>query len=537
MPRWTDSISRAQLIKGLLATSALTACGRNVPSTPSVQPQLCTPVSQDLPWLDQALANAIFAAFDKATLLNEFDRSSKIQALQQPYFKQSGQRVQQGNVISQIPSTGIIITSPGTYTFAGNIAWSPSASYTSAIMIQSNDVTLNMSGYSLTALVADSSWHTAGIVVNGPADNVLITNGTLDAFTEYGILAAHVCGLDVTRVIASGLHLNDLTQREVTPAGIFAAYSQDVGIVQCTVLKSNITTDAGAGIQLIRTNQSTVSSCTVQSLVNNAGGMQGFSYLACENITTADCAADSFQTFYGGNDLTSGHTCIGFLPTLCFGLVFFRCTATNLTGCCDDCHGLSVFLCGDAAVTQFHASKILDGVTPGPVPSGAKATGIEVYSLLGVKVSDSTATDIRALNPQDLQAAGFSAWGAGVEFTGCSAIRVSVQNDNGVRDMRGIGFGWAPDPRPGFDGVPASLTSYTDCQADTCDVAFDTWYHELSTWTATTYTNCGTGYLAEPLATRTLSCNPCSECPATNYQPQPYQSPLINIAFGNTYPQ
>jgi hypothetical protein len=537
MAQQTGFISRARLIKSALATGALAACGGHIPSAPETPSQLCTPTSSELPWIDQALANAIFAAFDKETLLNQFDTSPSLTTLLQPYFNQSSQQVQQGYVISQIPNSGIVITSPGTYAFAGNIAWSPSAPQTSAITIKCSNVTLNMSGYTLTASVPNASEHTAGIVVSGPVNNVVITNGTLASFTEYGVLAANVCGLDISYVTATGLHLNDLTIRELTPAGILAIYSQDVDILKCTVQKSNITTDAGAGIQLIRTSYAFVTNCTVQSLVNNDGGMQGFSYLLCESITTTNCTADSFQTFYDGNDKTSGHTCIGFLPTLCFGMTFSGCTATNMTGCCDDCHGISVFLCGDVTVSQFHAGQILDGVTPGAaVPSGAKATGIEVYSLLGVKVLDSTATGIRALNPQDLQAAGFSAWGLAVQFQNCSASHVSVQNDNGVPNMRGIGFGWAPDPRPGFDGVPASTITYTDCQADTCDVAFDTWYHQLSTWAGTTFTSCATGYLAEPLGTRTLSCNPCSECPNPPYQPQPYMAPLINIAFGNTYP-
>lgn len=538
MSQRSGSLSRAQLISGALATGVLAACGGQSVSTPVGQANLCAPISQDLPWLDQALANALFSAFDKKTLLNRFDKTPALLALQQPYLTQSGQQVQLDTVISQIPNSGIVITSPGRYRLAGNLTWTPSAPQTSAITIQCSGVTLDLGGNTLTAAVPKSTWHTAGIVVKGPVTNVVIINGTLSSFTEYGVLATYVCGLDVAQVTVTGLHLNDLTVRELTPAGIFAAYSQSVNVVNCTVQNANIATDAGAGIQLVRSTQSTVSGCTVQALVNNAGGMQGFSYLLCESINTVECTATTQQTYYGGNDKTSGHTCIGFLPTLCFGMTFSLCTATNVTGCCDDAHGISVFLCGDVTVDQFHASHILDGVVAGaPLQSGAKATGIEVYSFLGVKVQNSTATDVRALNPQDLQAAGFSAWGLGIAFENCSSTRVSVQNDNNVAKMRGIGFGWAPDPRPGFAGVPASTVKYTNCRADSCDVAFDTWYHQLSTWSGTTYTNCATGYLNEPLGTRTLSCNPCSECPDPPYHPQPYAPTLINSAFGNTYPQ
>jgi hypothetical protein len=543
LSRTTGLISRGRLIKSMLATGALAACGGKTGLTPIAQSQLCTPVTQDLSWLDQALANSLFSYFDSTTLLTQFDKSQMVQSAQAPYFQQSGQQVQSANVITQIPSAGITIASPGTYTFAGNLTWSSSTPYTSAITITSSNVTLNLNGYTLTAAGSNSALHTAGIVVKGPVSSVVVTNGTVASFTEYGVLATDMCGLDVSYITVTGLNLNDLTIRELTPSGIFASYSQDVNITHCTVSKSNITTDAGAGIQLIRTNQSVVSSCMVQSLVNNAGGMQGYSYLLCENTATLNCTADTFQTFYGNNPNTSGHTCIGFLPTLCFGATFSACTASNMTGCCDDCHGLSVFLCVDVNVRGFQASNILDGVTTGSAaPSGAKATGVEVYCLGSVTVSDSTVTNIKALNPQDLQAAGFSAWGLGIQFQNCSATNVQVQNDNNVADMRGIGFGWAPDPRPGFSIIAASTTTYANCQADTCDVGFDTWYHEDSTWTGTSFTNCTTGYLVEPFGTlRTLKCNPCSECSPPNLPPVSpsnpfYTATLFNIAFGNTVP-
>ncbi|MDE2483496.1 MAG: right-handed parallel beta-helix repeat-containing protein [bacterium] len=536
------AISRGELISGMLAAGVLSACGAKSVPAPGPQAQLCDPVPNDLPWLDQALANPLFASFDKATLLNEYDTSNGVAVLQQPYFNRSGQQQLSGTTISQIPSAGIVITSPGTYALASDIAWSPSAPYSAAITIASGDVTLNLNGHTLSNAGTDASQHVAGVLVKGPLENVVISSGTLKDFTEYGVLAAHACGFQVSGVTVTGLRLNDLALRELTPSGIFASYSQDVTIANCAVKGASIKTDAGAGIQLIRCNQSVVDHCTVQSLVNNAGGMQGFSYLACEQIATSACTADSMQTFYGGNDLTSGHTCIGFLPTLCFGLSFSQCGASNLTGCCDDAHGMSVFGCGSVTIDRFTATNILDGVLQGAsFQSGAKATGLEVYSFLGVAITNSTVSSIRALNPQDLQAAGFSAWGAGITFTNCSASNVTVQNDPVGTvvnpDVRGIGFGWAPDPRALFDSGTALGTTYTNCTADSCDVAFDTWNHVLATWSGTSYTNCTTGYLAEPYGTtRTLSCNPCSECPTTTYPVQPHVTPVKNQALGNTYP-
>lgn len=543
----TGFISRAQLIKSTLATSLLAACGGKVtPTTPAPAP---TPTpfsascasfstsSADRFGLDHVLAHDPFKAFDKQALLDAFDFSPHIAALQQGYSKQAFRRVLQGTVITRIPSSGIVITTPGTYTFGGDLSWSPSATSTAAITIQCSNVTLDCGGYTLTASVSDSSWQTTGILVSGPLENVTIKNGTLASLTEYGIQANRVCGLNVVGVIITGLCMNNTKIHLATPAGIFVGLSLNVAISNCIVTKTNVTTDSSAGIQLISVNGAMVSNCAAISLVNNDGSMQGYSYLGCGYVTTSGCTADSFQTHFVNNITTPGHTCIGFLPTLCQNLSFVNCSATGMTGCCDDCHGMSVFLCWSSTVQGFRASHILDGVNNVSThsQSGAKATGLEVYSFGNIQVSNCAVSDVRAINPEDLQAAGFSAWGSLIGFKNCSATNVSVQNDYNVADMRGVGFGWAPDPRAGQDGInfsdtPAVLISYTDCRADRCDVAFDTWDHIDSTWTGTTYTNCPVGYLAEPGAQRTLTCDPCSECTT------PLITKLTNLASGNTYP-
>ena len=153
-----------------------------------------------------------------------------------------------------------------------------------------------------------------------------------------------------------------------------------------------------------------------------------------------------------------------------------------------------------------------------------------------MNVSDSVVSDVRAINPEDLQAAGFSAWGPTIQFQRCTANSVTVQNDNHVANMRGIGFGWAPDPRAEFSGTGALFVTYADCTANNCDVAFDTWNHVLSTWTNPTVTNCTIGFLVEPGAQRTLSCDACSECPGPPYGPSPATVTLTNFETLNSYP-
>lgn len=327
----------------------------------------------------------------------------------------------------------------------------------------------------------------------------------------------------------SGLCLNNLATRFLTPAGINVSASLDVTLFNCTVKQQNVTADSSAGIFLNGVLQATVSNCLVSGLVNNDGAVQGYGYIKCLDVTTTVCRVESLQTHFGGNTKTTGHTVLGFCPIICLNLSYANCSASGMTGCCDDCHAMSIFLDGQVTVSGFQADNVTDGVTP--ENTGAKATSLEVYGV-GVQISNCSVTAIKAINPQDLQAAGYSAWGLDIQFTGCQASVVSVVDDLG-KGCKGIGFGWAPDPRTkyGFPEVGAYDVTYADCTAVQCDVGFDTWYHVNSTWVRPTYTNCGVGILVEPSgSTRTLTCDGCSECNPS------LSTTITNIAKNNTYP-
>lgn len=522
-----EAISRAQLLGGVIATGSLAACGAGTSAVVPL-PASCAPAfvgGSDRFSINEIFANSVFDRLDKQSLLEVFDPSPAIDAHHQAYLAQSGQRPQNAKVIAQIPPEGIVINAPGTYTFAGTLAWNPNDVTSSAITIACSDVTVDMAGFALQASVSDTSQAIAGILIAGPVANVTIANGTVASVTEYGILARNVCGLAISRVNVTGISMQNLAVRLLTPAGIQVSWCENVTLSNCSVTGLNVTTDSCAGIQLIGTSQATVSGCLASSLVNNDGAVQGFSYLGCTNVATSGCTAQTLQSHFNGNVLTSGHTVLGFCPIFCFNLSYADCTAAGLTGCCDDCHGMSVFLDAQVTVARFHANQVVDGVSPSN--SGAKATGLEVYGA-SVTVTDSTATNIRAINPQDKQAAGFSAWGVALQFERCSASNVTVQNDAG--GCLGIGFGWAPDPRTYFRTIGAYFVAYTDCSADGCDAGFDTWFHVDSTWTRPVTTNCATAILVQPGATRTVTGDPCSECSP------PITATLTNFASGNTYP-
>jgi hypothetical protein len=524
------------LLGGMMATGALAACSGGV-NTTAVAPAsattaaTCVVTSTNPVGVNDIFSDPVFQSLDKAALVAIFDPTPQIEALYQGYFGQTGQQLQIGNVIRQIPSAGIVIRSPGTYTFGSDILWSPNNVQCSAITIACSNVTLDLSGFTLTASVSDKSQQITGILVLGPAanpnlTNITITNGTVANVPEYGILATAVCGLNISGITVTGVCMQNLAVRFLTPAGIQVSGSIDVAISNCNVTQMNVTTDSSAGIFLVSTIQATVTGCRTSGLVNNDGAVQGFSYIKCISVTTTNCVAQSLQSHFNGNVLTTGHTVLGFCPIFCWNLSYADCSASGLTGCCDDCHGMSVFLDGQVTVSGFQASNIVDGVSPSN--SGAKATGLEVYGV-GVTVTDSTASNIKAINPQDKQATGFSAWGLALQFERCQASNVTVQDDLGA-GAQGIGFGWAPDPRNLFCYIGAVDVTYTDCIANGCQVGFDTWYHVDSTWVRPVETNCVTNFLVQPGGTRTLSGDPCSECSP------PITTTLTNIASGNTYP-
>lgn len=244
-------------------------------------------------------------------------------------------------------------------------------------------------------------------------------------------------------------------------------------------------------------------------------------------IATSDCRANNLQTYFNGNIRSAGHTAIGFLPCLSMELTFEGCSASNITGSCDDCHGMSVFIVALVKVKNFKARAITDG--PPPYNTGAKATGLEVYGA-AISVEDSSVENIKAINPQDKQATGFSVWGWDIAITNCTATNVVVRDENGGQKPAlgyGTGFGWAPDPRITSG---AYNVRYQGCSAHDCQVGFDTWLHVNSTWTDVNARNCGIAILVEYGESRTVSGNPASECNP------PIVVVIKNIASGNKYP-
>ena len=410
--------------------------------------------------------------------------------------------------ISSIPPQGIIINSPGNYSFTNNINWE--ATGCNAVTIDADNVTLNMNGRTLSVNKTTMD-KTIGIQITHSHKNVTITNGVISGASYYGIAAENVTNLSISKVSVKNMNSYDITTKDLTPCGFFINNTTGLNITNCIADGANLTTASYAGIQIVNSKSGNVSDCAISNIINNDGGAQGFSYISSSGIITSRCLASNLQTYYKGMTDTTGHTSIGFVPIFCNNLEYEACNATDIKGCCDDAHGMSVFLDSDVVVNNFTAKNIEDG----NYVTGAKATGLEVYGL-DITIKNSIVDGVTSYVPQDLQCTGFSACGVGIIFDNCVAKNVNVKNTQGQPDTSkgfGTGFGWAPDPRYPFRDIPGIEITYVNCTAINCQLGFDTWYHQMSSWKNDIAIGCNKPVLFEPGSQRTLSMDKCSESP------------------------
>jgi hypothetical protein len=434
-------------------------------------------------------------------------------------------------VIDTIPDCGLVISQAGTYTLAKNVTWTPDADASAAISISADNVTLDLGGLELSVNPGAEDRQLSAVLVS-QCTNVTVRNGSILNACFRGVSAEEVESLTVASVVVSGVTFRDIATRNCCPAGIFVYDSKTVEITGCQVNYMYVTSDVAAGIMTLLCGNVAVSQCSVTQLVNYDGSVQGICCYGSSGVTWTGCRASTLQSFFNGNIRTGGHTVLGFMPCLSAHVSVVQCSADTLIGSRDDCHGMSVFICFDVLVEQFRADTVVCG--PAPYNTGAKATGLEVYGWR-VQVFGSSATNIRATNPQDRQAAGFSAWGWGIAFADCTASAVGVSDAAGQWTPSlgyGVGYGWAPDPRPEFRSGTAIAVDYARCTAQNCQVGFDTWNHVKSAWIGTTATGCATEYLVQtdPPGTRTISADPASECNP------PITVTLTNQAADNTLP-
>lgn len=434
-------------------------------------------------------------------------------------------------VITEIPPSGIVINSPGTYVLGNDIIWTPSGNG-QAILILSKDVTLDFQNHTLTSVT--TPFNTTGIVAI-LSENLTIKNGTLANLAYRGIDCTACLNVVIKEITVDGLNIEN-TAVYTVPVGILVSASSTVFVDKCTVKNINVKTGSCTGIQMTAVIFSTISNCEILNLLNRDGVCSGIGHVLCDFATVKSCTLNGIETQFINNLNTQGHTAIGLIPFLSTNLLLTGCNISNITGSCDDAHGISVFECTNATVKNCKVENVLDGA--GPAQTGAKATGIEVYGS-DVLVIKCSAKNITAINPQDKQATGFScAQGSRIKFIKCHAKLVKVVDQNGNHNPSlgfGTGFGWAPDPRI---IEPAINVLYKHCSAKYCQVGFDSWFHIESTWDDV-HAKCNDINVLnqDSSAQRTLSCDACSQCGCTfpGCFPTPFSITINNVARNNFF--
>ncbi len=492
-------------------------------------------------YIETLFAHDIFKSVDTSLFDDRIELLNDICAFNSLH-KQDDMKELESFIIESIPTNGLKLTKAGNYSFAHDLVWKPQKDG-AAITIEHSNITLDLNGFTLKIDNKDATRQIVGIHVAHPTTNLilfqlhhavehtLIKNGRILGSGKSGVLAEYVSNIRLENLRIEKIRYVNLKTKNASPAGIHITHAENLELVKCTVSDLQVTSSSCAGIQLIETKNGTITDCTMENFVNEDGSTQGYSYIFSSYLNSKGCKARNFKSHYKGKTKTLGHTVIGYCPWLASQLTFENCTAIGMTGCCDDCHGMSIFLASHVKVINFEARDILDGA--GPAETGAKATGLEVYGI-DVHVSNSRVENIKAIVPQDLQSTGFSAWGADITFTNCTATEVHVIDPKLIPNTKygyGTGFGWAPDPRVEFRMIPAYKVTYDACKAVNCQVAFDTWYHVDSLWKDNIDEDkCGISILVQEYGQRTLRGDKCSECP------KPFSVKLTNMAKGNSYP-
>ncbi len=457
-----------------------------------------------------------------------------------------------GRTITSIPPEGLLIDEPGEYQLVNDIEWSPAQKDAVALLIVSNDVTLDFNGHQLACaapLIAS-----VGVLCVGTT-NVTIRNGQIRDMGLIGLKVLGAKNVNVEKINVIGLGPG----RELPPDSMFGlplgisfTFCEDVTCAKSTVEKIDLPASFMLGISFFETNGTLLRNCAVNNLHCDGGGCIGVSHWFSTKAQVVDCAASRVRTSRNSRFKNFGYTCAGFWNLNTHTMEMSGCLIDDIKGCCDDAHGITTYPGRHMTLRDCRVSNVVDGDTPGR--TGAKATGIETYGR-HIELIDCVVEFITAIRPQDTQAAGFSCvtgplqtegdiddpW---IQFTRCRAYNVNVVDQYLAPTLNvsleigsekvssfafGAGFAGLPDPRAAYSAFVSQNIAYTDCKAEGCQVGFDSWNHKNSTWDRIESKCNAISVLNFPFLVRTVSCNQCSECP------HPTITPLVNQASGNRF--
>lgn len=204
---------------------------------------------------------------------------------------------------------GLIIDKPGTYCFAESIKFKPSQDGIPAISIQSDYVTVDLGGYTLTedAIAFGAFDLTSGIVIQSGYNFVTIKNGAIAGFSNHGILAQSINQVptDHLGIIIEQMSVNNCGKpTTIEPIRIFNSRS---------------------GIGIDGASEVIIEDCLVSNITSMIETDVISSYFS-DDVIVKNCIASN-----GSTELTSGGDGNGIIIGFFNNAIIDQCTGTGIS--------------------------------------------------------------------------------------------------------------------------------------------------------------------------------------------------------------
>jgi len=156
-------------------------------------------------------------------------------------------------------NTTTVITDPGSYITANDIAFSPTNSSIPIIRISSSNVHINFNTSSIRiAPESSSSGITDGIIIDNNLSNITIRNGVINNLTGTGIITGEQC---------RNIQIVDMAITKIGQAGIiFKTGGSNIIVHNCFIGDSTLISGDIYGIKFTSTNNVKIGSCTLSNL-------------------------------------------------------------------------------------------------------------------------------------------------------------------------------------------------------------------------------------------------------------------------------
>jgi|GEM_PF-5147957 len=368
--------------------------------------------------------------------------ASSLQVPLPPAFKEPGSCKNQIPIASKDVNKagGFVIQAPGCYMLKGNIIFDPSVSQsTSAITIQSSNVTLNLGGHKLSQLMPQSGGPISGVTANS-ISSISIMNGSIGDFTgaaigiqnSNNIVVANLTILNTGLPMANGgLQINDSANILVSQVNAISNFGSGMylhGVTNATVSNSHFDNNLPGNVapQFFTTGQV------------GAGA-----YIDSSPSTETDTVLVRDSTFNGNSgDSDGGGMEIGIYSLLPVkNVTVVRSTFLNnfnngIQGLFNDASGLVLLFVTNFLIQDVVASGQRHPGPPGPLLAVAGATGFSINACNnGLIVNGSADNNVGA---------GYSS--LGMRLRGCNNVLVKNSHASGnINTSFGQAFGFSTD--------------------------------------------------------------------------------------------